>query len=386
MISAHPHQPIPTNLSAKLHTTAFAFRGYNETNLGRSSELLAHPRYGEVVAEHLQAASRTCADVTGRPIDLVDRVRRGEETSLETYAEAVSLIVAIEQAQIALARDLFRVEFEKAKLVYGYSLGEISALISCGVLDMDAALRIPLELTPDCVELARDVTLGILFSRRAVLPMHDVNRLCLRINNEGDGAMGISAYLSPNSVLLMGQRDTLKRYKRRIKEEVDDTAHLRLHGGDWPPLHTPIMWERNIPNRAAVLMHTMRGGFTAPVPKILSLVTGKLSYNDYNAREIIQRWIDHPQRLWDAVYETLDEGIERVVHVGPAPNIIPSTFKRLSDNVEVQTRGRLGVRTLKAIVPHPWLKRILPAQAALLRAPLVEHVMLEDWLLAQPAT
>ena len=330
---------MPANLSAKLNTTAFAFRGYNETNLGRSTELLAHPRYGDVVAEHLKSASQTCAEVTGQPVDLVDRVRRGEETSLETYAEAISMIVAIEQAQIALARDQFGVEFQQARLAYGYSLGEISALISCGVLDMDAALRVPLALTPDCVALAHDVTLGILFSRRAVLPMHEVNRLCLRINNEGDGVMGISAYLAPNSVLLMGQGDTLRRYKRRIREEVDDSAHLRMHGGDWPPMHTPILWERSIPNRAAVMMHTMRGGFTAPTPRILSLVTGKFSYNDYNGREIIQRWIDHPQRLWDAVYETLDEGIERVVHVGPAPNIIPSTFKRLSDNVEVQTRG-----------------------------------------------
>ena len=375
---------MPANLANKLSTTAFAFRGYNETNLGRSAELLAHPKFGEVVAEHLESASQTCADVSGQPVDLAARVRRGEETSLETYAEAVSLVVAVEQAQIAIARDHFGIEFEQAKMAYGYSLGEISALVASGVFDMDAALRIPLTLTPDCVALADDVTLGILFSRRAVLPMHDVNRLCLQINHEGDGAMGISAYLAPNSVLVIGQGDTLKRLKRRVKEEVDETAHLRFHGGDWPPLHTPIMWERNIPNRAAMMMHTMRGGFTAPTPSVLSLVTGKFSYNDYNTREIIQRWIDHPQRLWDAVYETLDAGVERVIHVGPAPNIIPSTFKRLSDNVEVQTRGRLGVRTLKAIVPHPWLKRILPSQAALLRAPLVEHVMLEDWLLEQP--
>ena len=373
-----------TNLSNKIGTTAFAFRGYNETNLGRTAELLADPRYGEVVAEHLESASRTCGDVVGRPVDLVDRVRRGEETTLQTYAEAVALVVAVEQAQIAIARDQFGVEFSKAKMAYGYSLGEISALVAGGTFDMDAALRIPLALTPDCIALAHDVTLGILFSRKAVLPMHSVNRLCLQINSEGLGAMGISAYLAPNSVLLMGQDGTLERFKLRMKEAVDDSAHMRLHGGDWPPLHTPILWERNIPNRAAVMMHTMRGGFTAPVPNVLSLVTGKFSYNDYNTREIIQRWIDHPQRLWDAVYETLDAGVERVVHVGPAPNIIPSTFKRLSDNVEVQTRGRIGVRTLKAIVPHPWLKRILPQQAALLRAPLVEHVMLEDWLLAQP--
>jgi [acyl-carrier-protein] S-malonyltransferase len=377
---------MPVNLAAKMPTTAFAFRGYNLTNLGRTGELLAHRAYGPVVADFLDQASRTCAEVTGRPVDLVGRVRRGEETSIETYTEAISLIVAVEQAQVRLMQDVFKVDFTKAAMSFGYSLGEISALVASGVLTMSDALRIPLALAEDCVALAHNVKLGIFFSRRAVLPMHDVNRLCLRINSEGQGVMGISAYLSPNSVLLMGQGDTLPRFRERAKGEVDHDAHLRLHHGDWPPLHTPILWERNIPNRAAQMMHALPGGFTAPLPPVFSLVTGKLSYNDYNAREIIHRWIDHPQRLWDAVYATLDRGIERLVHVGPDPNIIPSTFKRLADNVDAQTRGRLGVRTLKAIVPHPWLKRILPNQAALLRAPLIEQVVLEDWLLEQNAS
>ena len=55
-------------------------------------------------------------------------------------------------------------------------------------------------------------------------------------------------------------------------------------------------------------MHTMPGGFTKPNPPVFSLVTGKASYNEYNAREILIEWIDHPQRLWDAVYETLASG------------------------------------------------------------------------------
>ncbi len=374
---------MPVDLSAKIARTAFAFRGYNVTNLGRTAELLAHPRYGQTVAEHLEEASRTCSEISGRPVDLIDRVRRREETSLETYDEAVSLIMAVEQAQVQLLRDMFQVDYAKAAMTYGYSLGEISALVASGVLAMSDALRIPLSLVPDCLALSPGVTLGILFSRRAVLPMHDINRLCLQINHQGRGVMGITAYLAPNSVLLMGQTDTPARFKEQMIAEIDPTAHLRMHGGDWPPLHTPILWERCIPNRAATMMHTLPGGFTKPVPNVLSLVTGKFSYNDYNAREIIHRWIDHPQRLWDAVYETLDRGVERVVHVGPEPNIIPGTFKRLADNVEVQTRGRLGVRTLKAIVPHPWLKMILPEQAALLRAPLVEQIVLEDWLLEQ---
>jgi [acyl-carrier-protein] S-malonyltransferase len=32
---------------------------------------------------------------------------------------------------------------------------------------------------------------------------------------------------------------------------------------------------------------------------------------------------------------------------------------------------------------YGWLSRLLPSKAALLRAPHVEHLVLEDWLLSQ---
>ncbi len=37
------------------------------------------------------------------------------------------------------------------------------------------------------------------------------------------------------------------------------------------------------------------------------------------------------------------------------------------------------------ITRHAWLGHILPAKASLLRTPFIEHIILEDWLLAQPA-
>jgi [acyl-carrier-protein] S-malonyltransferase len=127
------------------------------------------------------------------------------------------------------------------------------------------------------------------------------------------------------------------------------------------------------------------GGLTAPKPPVLSCVTGQFSYNDYNARDILNRWIDHPQRLWDVVYETLRSGVDVIVHVGPGPNLIPATFHRLADNVSASLAGRslnrLGGRRVARFTNRPWLTKLLPSRAALLRAPFVEHIILEDWLL-----
>ena len=150
----------------------------------------------------------------------------------------------------------------------------------------------------------------------------------------------MSSILAPNTVLLLGQGDTIDRFAAQMHDAFPARVYLRKNKEHWPPMHTPIVWQRNIPNRVAVMMHTLPGEFKKPVPPLLSLVTGKMSYNDHNAREILYRWIDQPQRLWDAVYETLASGIKTVIHVGPDPNLIPATYQRLSDNVAAQLAGR----------------------------------------------
>jgi [acyl-carrier-protein] S-malonyltransferase len=79
----------------------------------------------------------------------------------------------------------------------------------------------------------------------------------------------------------------------------------------------------------------------------------------------------------------LTRGIETVVHVGPEPNIIPATYKRLRDNIEMETKGSIGMRAITAAVRRSWIQALLPERSALLRAPMVQKVNLEDWLLEQ---
>ncbi len=64
------------SLQERLASTAFAFRGYNVTNLGRSRELLGQPKYGPIVERYLTEASQVCHEVTGRPVDLPARAAR----------------------------------------------------------------------------------------------------------------------------------------------------------------------------------------------------------------------------------------------------------------------------------------------------------------------
>lgn len=375
------------DLQERLSNSAFVFRGYNVTNLGRTPELLAHPAYGPVVEQFLREGSQIASDLLSRKIDLVERVRKKEETDLEHYADAVALIMTVEQAHLKLLDQFFDIEYARARLGFGYSLGEIAALVAGGVMDLATALHAPLLLAGDCAELAHDVTLGVLFSRGPALDTNAVYKLCQRINLAGKGVIGISSFLAPNSMLLMGQGDTIDRFADLMREWLPQKLYLRKNDSRWPPLHTPIVWQRNIPNRSAVMMHTLQSSFAGPKPAVLSMVTGKISYNDYNTRDLIAQWVDHPQRLWDAVSETLAMGIDTIIHVGPEPNLVPATFKRLADNVTTQLAAKswegVGLRAVSRAVRRPWLAKMLPTRSSLLRAPFLQQINVEDWLLEQ---
>jgi [acyl-carrier-protein] S-malonyltransferase len=372
-------------LQRHIETTAFSFRGYNVRNLGKSPELLADPLYGPTIERHLEEAAEICGSEIGRPVDLVRRVKERSEPDLDHYSEAVAIVMAVEFAQIELLQNFFGVHFSESKLAFGYSLGELAAVACAGVMSPADAMRVPISLAADAAALAHNATMGVLFSRGPTIDETDVRRLCRQITAEGKGTIGISAILSPNTYLLLGQNETVGRFAATMHEALPTPVHLRLNPDRWPPLHTEIARQKHIPDRASVMMERMPGGFVPPCPPVVSLVTGKRSYDDLHARDILRQWVDQPQRLWDAVYETLACGVTVVIHVGPDPNVTPATFHRLSDNVVQQTSGRslgsYGLRAAAGLARRPWLSAILPSRTALLRAPLLKHILLEDWLL-----
>jgi [acyl-carrier-protein] S-malonyltransferase len=384
-VSAPLAKTTPQLLADAMGDAALAFRGYNVTNLGRTRELLGVAAYRTTVVEELTRFGAICSDIIKAPVDLLDNVEHSREYGLDQYAQAVALVVAVEEAQLRLLRERHGVDYQQARLAFGYSLGELSAVCVTGAIEAEDLVRVPLSLARDCAELAHNVKLGVLFSRGTAISESHVNRLCVKVTSAGRGCIGMSAVLSPNTYLLVGQGDSIALFKEAMAAEFSGDAHFRLNDHRWPPLHTPIVRQRNVPDRAAVMMETMPCTPFRRRPAVVSLVTGKRSYDESTARDLLRRWVDHPQRLWDAVCETLAADVKTIVHIGPQPNVIPATFTRLSENVRQQTDGRsfssYRKRALASMARRPWLAAVLPARAALLRAPLIEQITLEDWLL-----
>lgn len=389
-IVTRPGTEAGARLASRISTTALAFRGYDQTNLGRSDELLAHPVYGPIVREMLRETSAICSESIGRSVDLIKYVQQGAPSSLKTFPKDVSLIVGMELAQVRILEQIFDVPVREAKLCFGYSIGELAALVTGGVYRLEQILPVPLHLADDCARLASDTSMGVLFNRGSELNHGDIQRLCEAVRSEGQGLIGPSAYLSPNTALILGQGQTLDILEQMLPEFLPEKTMLRRKEHRWPPLHSPLVWEANIPNRTATALYRIGGGRVKPTPEIISCVTGSASYDSLNSRETLIHWTDQPQRLWDVIDTTLGNGAETIIHIGPRPNLVPSTFQRLSNNILKQmghsSLQRFGRGMMASMSRYTWLAHLLPSRASLLRAPMIEHIILEDWLLEQPVT
>lgn len=380
---------MPLDLKPRMSHAVFAFRGYNVTNLGRTPELLEHRAYGPVIERHLKDASEIYTSATMKRVDLVKRVRLREETTLETYGEAVALIVAVELAQIEILEQQFGIALDSSHGVFGYSLGEVGALVCSGVYTAEALLVPILSMTDECVELAKNIRMGIVFSRGPIIDVSQIERLCVEVTARNQGTINISSHIAPNTVLVLGQGRSLDLFKDELRKRFPRQVHMKENKDKWPPIHTAIVRQKCIPDRASVMLETVPGGMQAPSVPLISCITGKASYNDFNSRQILYDWVDHPQKLWDVIERLLNDDVHTLIHTGPEPNIVPATFKRLSMDVTsqlgVKSLAGLGLRAVSRIVrTRPWLAQHLSKNASLLRAPLIEHVVLEDWLLEQP--
>ena len=377
-------RPMQQRLREEIADVALAFRGYNVTNLGRTAELLAVPAYAAILREELARYSLICSEYTSTRVDLEKTVLEGDEPNLARYAESIALITAVEIAQLRLLREVHGIDYAAAKLSFGYSLGEMVAVCTSGAFPAEELVRVPLAMAADCADLARDAEMGVLFSRAGIIPESEIRRLCAETTREGYGTVGISSVLSPNTYLVIGQGYAVDHLKEKLATGIPG-AHMRINEHRWPPLHTPIVRQRHVPDRAAVLIERLSLGPLPLKPPIVSLVTGKRSYEPHTARELLRQWIDHPQRLWDAVCETLSCGANIVLHIGPEPNLVPATFTRLAENIRQQTNGRnfngYRMKALSGMMRRPWLASLLPARTALLRAPHIKQIILEDWLL-----
>ncbi len=206
---------------------------------------------------------------------------------------------------------------------------------------MEQLLPIPLALATDCAELTADTTMGILSTQGR--SSSDRGRAAPLLLDQQPGARADRAV--DLSLAVPGAAAGSGRHAGSARAR---DARVPARRGDAAAQAEPL----------ASLAYAARVGAQHPQPDRDDDVShgGRASanrhrtsfparpalanYDEWNSRAILADWTDHPQRLWDALENTLASGAELVIHVGPEPKLLTTCFDRLSHRIMKQLKMR----------------------------------------------
>ena len=214
-------------------------------------------------------------------------------------------------------------------MVAGHSLGELTALVAAGAMDLAAGLRLVRE-RGRLMKLAGEQSSG---SMAAVLKMTDaeVEQACKEAAQEIGQPVQIANYNCPGQVVISGDKDALARAIALLKE----------HGGKRIiPLavsiaaHSPLMVSVVGEYRAAVDATPMR----EPRTPIVANISARPLHSVDDIRAELAGQLTWPVRWTASVQWMIEQGISRFVEIGPR-DVLSKLVRRIDRHVKIASVG-----------------------------------------------
>jgi [acyl-carrier-protein] S-malonyltransferase len=214
-------------------------------------------------------------------------------------------------------------------MVAGHSLGELTALVAAGAMDFADGLVLVRE-RGRLMKLAGERSPG---SMAAVLKMDDavVEKACTEAREETGQPVQIANYNSPGQVVISGDETALARAIELLREQggrriIPLAVSIAAHS----PLMTSVVQEY----RAAVDNTPMR----VPDLPIVANISARPLNSVAEIRDELAGQLTWPVRWTDSVQWMLEQGVTRIVEVGPK-DVLSKLVQRIDRNVEAVSIG-----------------------------------------------
>ncbi len=194
----------------------------------------------------------------------------------------------------------------------GHSLGEWSAHVAAGTIELEDALRL-VRLRGRYMQAAAPEGEGAM---AAVLKLDDAVVAEATADLEG---VEIANYNSPGQVVISGRKEAVDAAATRLKELRGRVVPLKVSA----PFHSSLME----PARAALAKDLARVGLRTPRFPVFSNVTAEPENDPERIRELLLEQITSPVR-WVEILNRMDAlGIDRFVELGSG-NVLSGLVKR----------------------------------------------------------
>ena len=189
-------------------------------------------------------------------------------------------------------------------MVAGHSLGEFSALVACGALDFESALKL-VAVRARAMQKACESNPGTM-AAVINLPEEKISEVCASC----DGVVVPANYNSKRQIVISGEVSAVEQACVKMKEAGARRALVLPVGGAF---HSPLM-ESARQELADCIEHT---DFKTPACPIYQNVTAQPTADPVLIKENLLKQLTSPVRWTHTVQNMISDGASEFIEVGP---------------------------------------------------------------------
>ncbi|MDP3515931.1 MAG: ACP S-malonyltransferase [Pseudohongiella sp.] len=289
----------------------FVFPGQGSQKVGMLNELA-------VVYPAIQETFSEASDALG--VDLWSIAQTNTDGLLDqTHITQPALLVA----SVAIWRVWQQLQGELPEMLAGHSLGEYSALVCAGVLELGDAVRL-VHKRGQYMQQAVPSGTGAM---AAIIGMDDnkIDEICRTV--AGEGIVSAANFNSPGQTVIAGDKMAVERAMLALKEAGAKRA-LPLNVS--VPSHCALMK----PAADQLANDLANVEFKRPSIAIVQNIHGRAVKEPGDIRENLLKQLYMPVQWVDSVYCMYDFGIGKLVECGPG-KVLGGLIKRVQPEIEV---------------------------------------------------
>ncbi|MCJ7642480.1 MAG: ACP S-malonyltransferase [Desulfobacterales bacterium] len=241
---------------------------------------------------------------------------------------------AILATSVAVLRVLQTEDGISPQLAAGHSLGEYSALVASGAFGFSDAIQI-VRLRGRFMQEAVPVGEGTM---AAVLGMDrdEIEKLCEEVS-QGE-VISPANFNCPGQIVVAGHTKAVHRAVDKAEERGKKAVLLPVSA----PFHSPLMKPAGSRLEKELERITV-GDLRIP---IVTNVEADINVSKARVKDLLVTQVFHPVRWEESMRRMVQEGIERVIEIGPG-KVLSGLMRRIDGGVE--TKNLEDIQTLKKL-------------------------------------
>ena len=212
------------------------------------------------------------------------------------------------------------IEDFKPDMVAGHSLGEFSALVACGALDFESALKL-VAVRAQAMQKACESRPGTM-AAVITMPEDQIAEIC----NSCNGIVVPANYNSKRQIVISGEAAAIEEACAKMKEAGARRALVLPVGGAF---HSPLM--ESARQELADFIETIE--FKTPSCPIYQNVTAKPTTDPVEIKNNLLKQLTAPVRWTHTVENMIADGAEEFIEVGPG-TVLQGLVGQISSDVK----------------------------------------------------